>query len=179
MRPLPVIALGLLVVGGSSQRGGVDLLVDPVGWVLVLVGLAALPAGPARRLTLALATLAALVSVPTVWPSVRDAAADADPALGWALSLPQAGFGVALAHLLAAAAAADGDASGARHWRTLRAVLVVVLVLPAVVLGADLDGAVPAAAGIAALGLVWTFVLLLAHRNRRWARSAREAATEQ
>jgi len=90
MLPLKAIALGLVIVGLRAAVGGYDLVADPLGWVLVLVGLARLPEDlPRRGLALGAATLALLTAAALWFPALRDPVADADPALGWATSLPQ------------------------------------------------------------------------------------------
>lgn len=173
MKPLQAIALGLAIVGLRADLGGYDLLADPLGWLLVLVGLAQLPEDlPRRGLALGTATLAALIAVALWFPQVRDALADADPALGWAASLPQLAALAVIALALSRTADRAGD-SGPGGWLLTAALLVVVTaVLPVVVFGGGLDALEAPAYAAAALALLLLVGLLLAYSGRAWARPA-------
>ena len=89
MRSLATAALGLVVVLVHAEAGGFDLLPDPLGWLLVLLGLHDLRGHPRHRRLAGLAWLALAVSVVLWWPGVVDDLYDADPALVWAVTLPQ------------------------------------------------------------------------------------------
>ena len=52
MRPLQSIAIGLVIIALRAEFGGYDALVDPVGWLLVLLGVRTLPVEPERRKSL-------------------------------------------------------------------------------------------------------------------------------
>lgn len=170
MRPLQSIAAGLLIVALNAILEGYDLLPDPLGWVLVLHGTVGLPDDLVRRgVVRALAVLALLVSVPLWFPVVADELADLDPAIGWALTLPQVAFLVVLADSLGRAAGDAGD-TRARAWcRTLSVVFVAVGVLPVLIFGAGLDDLVVPAATIAVLALVALTWLLFSWSARPWA----------
>ena len=114
MKPLQSIAMGMVVIALIAPvGGGFDLLANPLGWVLVLLGVRALPADlPWRSALLGVAALAGLVSLPLWVPDVVEALDDADEALAWAVNLPQFGCYALLSFVLAGAAAAAGRASG-------------------------------------------------------------------
>src|SRR5262245_26786738 len=101
MRPLQSIAMGLVIIALHTEFGGYDALPDPVGWVLVVLGVLGLPADLERRSTLlAVAALAGVVSIPLWIPGVSEAVADVDESLLWAANLPQLAFVGLLCHVL-------------------------------------------------------------------------------
>jgi hypothetical protein len=170
MRPLQSLAMGLVVIGLNAQlAGGYDALPDPLGWVLVLAGVAGLgPNLEHRAALLGLATLASLVSVPLWLPEVDERLYDLHPSLAWAANLPQLGFAILLCHTLAAAAAEGDDVRAAAWLRTAMTVFVVVAALPVLVFGGGLDALeVPSyvAATLALVLLVW---LLFSYASRPW-----------
>lgn len=173
MLPLQSIAMGLLVVALSAPvGGGYDVLADPLGWVLVLLGVRALPEG--RGLLAALGGIALVVATALWFPAVREPLVGGDPALTWGVNLPQAAFTAALLWTLRAGARAGGDVR-ARNWLTTALAAVVVTALaPAVVFGggqgdtAALAGATYVAAGFA---IVLVIVLLFAYAKRDWVTS--------
>ncbi|HSP60962.1 MAG TPA: hypothetical protein VLO09_07865, partial [Ornithinimicrobium sp.] len=113
MRPLQSIAMGLVVIV-LDTLGRVDALPDPLGWVLVLLGVRGLPRDlPHRRPLLVLALLAGTVSVPLWMPGLADRLYDTHPSLLWAANLPQLGFAGVLCLGLAKRAAAAGDTPAA------------------------------------------------------------------
>lgn len=174
MTPLQRIALGLVVVFGSATWPADphpawqtwDVLADPVGWVLVVLGLVPLRRlHPSFRLPLALAVLAGIASVPLWFPQLR---MHLDASGSWAASLPQVACCLFLSRAIAAVGAAQEPADrylvgrfGLLGWAFL-----VVGVLPAVVLGGNLDsmrGATLAFSMLADVALVWH--LFAAHRR--------------
>jgi hypothetical protein len=170
VKPLQSVAMGLLVVGLTASFGGYDALPDPLGWVLVLVGVLRLPAGSARRPVLvALAALAGVVAVPLWFPSVAGSLEDAEASLAWALTLPQLAFTGLLCHVLAARAAAAGDQPAARRLRLAMTLVAVVAALPVLVLGADVEALATPAAVLAVGTLVLVVWQLFALSGRPWA----------
>ena len=170
MRPFHAVSLGLLLILLTVVAGGVDLLADPVGWALVLVGVRSLPpAYPLRTPLQYAAGLALLVSVPLVVPGVRDSLLDAGPALGWAVSLPTFLVLGLLAHAVATAASAEGDGSRATTYRVVEVGAVLVALLPVVVFGAGVDVLGPPAALLVVLVPVVLLVSLFLHSDRTWA----------
>ncbi len=139
MKPLQSVAMGLVVVVLSARFHGYDALADPVGWLLVLVGVRAFPAGiEHRRNLLRLASLAGLVAVVVWFPVVTEDLYDADASLGWVVNLPQLFFSALLCHVLAHRAEAAGDTRAARWLGITRTAVVVVGLLPVLVFGAGL-----------------------------------------
>jgi len=172
--PLQSIAMGLLVVALSAPAGGYDVLADPVGWVLVLLGVARLPGG--RGLLLTLGGLALAVAAVLWFPTVREPLVGGDPALTWGVNLPQAAFTVALLWTLRAEARAGDDRRAANWLRTALVLVVVTALAPAVVFGGGQgDTASLAAATYVAAGftIVLVIVLLFVYAKRDWIRTAR------
>jgi hypothetical protein len=168
VKPVQAVAMGLVIVLVGAPVNGFDLLADPLGWLLVLVGLAATP--PARRVGLqALATLSLAVSAVVWFPAARDALNVTDPALAWAAGLPELLTVILLAQTLAQAARAAGD-QPARSWlQTSRTLLIGVAVLPAVVLGGGFDSLDTALGVAGSLALLLLIVLLFRYAARPWA----------
>jgi len=160
--------MGFVVVLLTARAGAYDLLADPLGWVLVLVGLRALPPGvehqPALR---ALALAALVVSVLTWVPAVLDRVDD--DSLRWAASLPQLGFVALLAHALMTAAGATGDRRSARWWSGVRTLVLVVAVLPVLVLGGHVSALRDLTGALTVIAPVVVIALLFAHGSRPWA----------
>ncbi len=169
MKPLQSIAMGLVIIVLSARFQGYDALPDPVGWLLVLLGVRALPTDLAHRSQLlALAALAGVVAAVVWFPVVTEHLYDADASLGWAANLPQLLFSALLCHVLAARAAAASDVKAARWLAMTRTALVVVGLLPVLVFGAGLESLEVTsylAAGVVALLLIW---LLFAYASRPW-----------
>ena len=140
MRSLQTVAMGLVIVFLDVGSDGWDWVADPVGWILVLVGLAPLKErlrGYAALVVVAWACLA--VSVLTLPPDSIDSIM---PTLGWLFSLPT----IAFAALLCGSLAAATDGSRSVWFRSLGGFFVIVAVLPAVVYLVGLDWlTVPAA----------------------------------
>ncbi len=133
--------MGLVIVLLTATIHGYDVLADPFGWLLVLVGLAGLPVRQQDTLR-TLAVLRLLVSVVVWFPGARDALNVTDDSLAWAASIPRSSTVIVLAQALAQAAGSAGDADARRWLQTARTLFVVVLVLPPVVLGGGLDSLV-------------------------------------
>ena len=171
MRPLQSIAMGLVIVGlRANLIGEYDALPDPLGWVLVILGVHGLPAElPRRDTVVTLAWLAGLVSVPLWFPGVSDAAFATHPSLAWALTLPQLGFAAVLCHSLAASAAEAEDHKSASWLRLAMTGFVVAAVLPVIVFGAgagSLELTADVGAAVILLALIW---LLFSYSTRPWA----------
>jgi hypothetical protein len=170
MRPLQSIAMGLVIVALRAPLvGEYDALPDPLGWVLVILGVRGLPAClPRRDTVVALAWLAAVVSVPLWFPGVSDAAFAIHPSLAWALTLPQLAFAAVLCHSLAAGAVAAEDPRSASWLRLAMAGFIVAAVLPVIVFGAgvgSLELTADVAAALVLLALIW---LLFSYSGRPW-----------
>ena len=169
MKPLQSAAMGFIFIALYALFNGYDAYADPVGWVLVLLGVRRLPADtPLRFATLYAGGLALAVSVPLWFRAPRAALADVDPSLAWAADLPAFACAALLCHGLARAATQADDLRMARRLATVRTVLVIVAVVPVLVFGAGLEQlAAPAsaAAQLAYLALIW---LLFSSSGRAW-----------
>jgi hypothetical protein len=173
MRPLQSIAMGLVIIGLHAEFAGYDALADPVGWLLILLGVRGLPADLERkRPLLAAAALAGVVSIPLWIPGVADAIEDVDESLLWAVNLPQLAFVALLCHLLAGRAAEAADPRAAAWLRVLVTWSVVAALLPVLVFGGGIDALeLPAyvAATLLLLALIWQ---LFSWSSRPWAGAA-------
>ena len=174
VKPLQAVAMGLVIVLLGVTVAGYDLLADPIGWLLVLVGLATLPA-PGRGALQALATLSLLVSAVVWFPAAREALNVTDLALAWAAGLPELVTLVLLAHRLARVAGDAGD-QPARTWlQTARTLLIVVALLPAVVLGGGFETLDAALGIVGSLVLLLLIVVLFRYTGRPWAQPASDS----
>ena len=168
MRPLQSIAMGLLVVALTASFHGYDALPDPVGWVLVLLGLRGLGL-PQRGALLTLTAIALAVSCVLWVPHVADRIDAVDPSLTWAANLPQLGTTAYLAHSLAGSAWLSGDRSARRWLLTDRTLLVLAVLAPVVVFGGGVEALAGPAYALAALALLLLVWLLFAYSGRPWA----------
>ena len=178
MKPLQAVGCGLLLIFLNVVVGGVDLLPDPVGWALVLLGVVGLrPRMSTGTPVLAAAITAAAVSVPLWLPGVAESVSEADPALGWALSLPQVVFAVLFFHALQQLAKAAGNHDAAGWLQICWVGAAIVAVLPAVLLPLGIGAPLLALAAVFALLVGLLQVLLsFAYADRAWARSAKARA---
>jgi hypothetical protein len=171
VKPLQAVAMGLVIVLLTVPVHRYDVLADPFGWLLVLVGLASLPV-PQRGTLRRLGVISLVVSA-VVWvPAVRDALNVTDLALAWAAGLPELATVIVLAHALAQAAWGAGDSRARRWLLTARTLLVVTALLPAVVLGGGFDSWDSALGVVGSLSLLLLIVLLFRYSARPWARPA-------
>ncbi|WP_167736807.1 hypothetical protein [Nocardioides sp. 1609] len=179
MKPLQSIAMGVVVLLLVAAVEGHDLLADPLGWVLVLVGVRALPGDfPLRTALLRLGVAAALVSLPLWVPGVVAVLDDADEALAWAVDLPRLTWYAVLCAALVRAADTAGDLVARAWWRTALAGSVLVIVLPVLVLGAGLDALTDVAGVVVALVPVVVVGLLFWCAGRAWAAGPSTPVTE-
>ena len=127
MRPLQWIGLGLVLVVLDASVGdpGLDLVPDPLGWVLVLLGVRRLPARVGHQpLLRAVAAVAGLVSLALWLPPLAGQVRVLDESLRWVLDLPTPGFVLLLALALApppehrTTTARPGPGGG--RWRSAR-----------------------------------------------------------
>jgi len=181
MKPLHAVALGLVVIAVYSKAGEFDLLPDPLGWLLVLLGLKVLVGRvdlPYRGVLWALGLLALAASAVLTVPSVRDWFEDAEPALGWAVDVPALGFCALLCHALFAGARAAKEV-GASAWLQWTAIgFVLSIAAPVVVIGGDVDGLRGPAELVTGLSQISLFVLCLVYGGRAWAGAPEEAPAD-
>ncbi len=169
MRTLQSIAMGFVIIALYARVGDVDLLADPLGWVLVLVGACRLPASVSTRPLLYVGALALVVSVPITVPAVLDALAREDASLSWAADLPSFAFTALLLHQLGLAATTARDRGAATVLRLLVTATLVVAALPVLVFGAGWAAlGEPAGAAAELLRLV-VIVTLFVYARRAWA----------
>jgi hypothetical protein len=171
VRPLQWIGLGLVLVVLSASAGdpGYDLVPDPVGWLLVLLGVRRLPERIGHRpLLQGLAAVAGVVSAVLWVPSLASRAFGLEESLRWVLDLPTPGFVLVLGLALGAAAGQGQDAPARAWWRVVTVGALATALLPPVVYGARADGLAPLAVAVAVGTLVASVVLCFAHAARPW-----------
>jgi uncharacterized membrane protein len=180
VRPLQSIGLGLVLVVLDASAGdpALDLVPDPVGWVLVLLGVRRLPAHVGhQRLLQGAATVAGLVSLALWIPPLAGQVRGLDESMRWVLDLATPGFVLLLAVALSRA---TGDDRPARTWWQAVAVGgALTMLLPPVVYGAGAVGLALPAVVVAVGTLVAAAVLCFTHAARPWAHDAvaRDRAT--
>ncbi len=178
MRPLQSIGLGLVLVVLDATVGdpGLDLVPDPLGWVLVLLGVRRLPAHVGHhRLLQGVAAVAGLVSLLLWLPPLAAQVRGLDESLRWVLDLPTPGFVLLLALALRAATgcSTDGDTDGDRParngWQAVALGAVLTMLLPPVVYGAGVPALALPAVAVAIGTLVAAIALCFVHAARPWA----------
>jgi hypothetical protein len=170
MRPLQSIAMGLLVVSLNASFSGYDALANPIGWVLVLLGVRGLPADVERKNGLLWAAgLAGLASVPLWFPDLVEALNDRDASLSWAANLPQLAFVILLMHTLARRAVAHADPGAGSWMRTVLVGLVLGAVLPVIAFASGSDGIAVLSVLVVTLAMLTMIVLLFRYAARPWA----------
>lgn len=171
MKPLHWIGVGLLVVGVHASVNGYDLLVDPLGWLLALIGVRRLAAS--RDLPLAgglsvMGVVALLCSIPLWWPSTLHRLDHGDPALLWGVGLAELVFQLLLCRALALLARAARD-DGVQLWMVVcQAGLVLGIGAPVAYFAAHQEWL----NGVAALGQVvqlLVIILCFVYAGRPWA----------
>jgi hypothetical protein len=160
--------MGLVVVV-LDTLGGYDLLPDPVGWLLVLWGVAGLPAAE-RGAPRAAAVVAGLVAVAVYPPAVHDRLADAEPALRWALDLPDLVFVLLLARALQRLARGT-DPRTAGRMRGIATASAVLAVAPVVLFAGGAEDLLPWATLAVQLLWLWLVWNLFAVHGRDWLRA--------
>lgn len=176
MKPLQPIGLGVVWLVLATPQESVDWFADPVGWLLVLLGMRGLRSVPGLdryRPTLWIVALVALAVSVAVWmPAGADWLSDAEPAVGWAADLPRFGFFAVLCHALIPAARESDDPrriTAAGWLRTAEIGLVAVMLAPVLVFGAGWD-ALEGWTGLAAQVLMLLLmVLCFVYASRPWA----------
>lgn len=177
MRPLLWIGFGLLIVGVHATVGRYDVLADPVGWVLALVGVRRLAAAKELPLTDALTVagvLALLCSIPLWWPTTLERLDRGDPALLWGVGLAELVFQLLLCRGLSTLAQDSGD-TGADLWlKICQLGLLAGIVAPVAYFAAHQSWL----NGVAAFGQIVQLVIIIlcfVLAARPWASTPREA----
>lgn len=167
--------MGLLLVVLDAPVGsaGLDVFANPVGWLLVVIGVRGLPERIGHRsLLLGLAVVAGLVSAALWVPGPVAALQDVDASLLWVLDLPPAAFVLVLALALGAAADRADDGAARGWWRLVLAGTVLTVLLPPVVYGGGVDALALVAVAVAVATLLACVVLCFAHSARPWVHDA-------
>lgn len=174
--PLQRIAMGLVLIFGSAQFPAephpawehYDALPDPIGWVLVLLGVRALARSrPHFDVVGWPAWTAAAVSVPLWFPQLTHRLSDPG---SWALSLPQLVFCFLLARSIAEQAEAQrpADTYVSKRFGLLMWAFAVAAVLPPIAIGggvAALDTTTVAVNYV--IDIAFVYYLFRVHR-REW-----------
>jgi len=169
VKPLHWIGMGLVIVMLSVNVGGFDLLANWVGWGLVIHALTRLPdTVGSRPVLLGLAGAAGLVDLALWFPAVRGPVVDIDPALSWALTLPQVLFCLLLSWRLSEVTTEPGTRG---LLRVTAGLFAVVALLPTVVLGAEVPALAAPAYVLAGFALLVLVIQLFAYGGRDWARA--------
>lgn len=126
MKELQTVALGLIVV--FVDVGSPDWIADPLGWLLVLVGIAAAREHITDYGYLSLTAWVCLLLSVVTWPP--ESVPHLDSTLGWLFSLPTLAFCFMLADSLTDVTTPDL----AGRFRAICWAYAVVMVLPLVVL---------------------------------------------
>lgn len=184
MTALQTVVMGLVIVFLDVPPDGFDWVADPFGWLLVILGLAALKGAVPNHVGLTITAWVCLAFSIVSWP--EGSPATLTPTIGWLFSIPT----LAWCFLIADAVA---DATGGRLrlvMLTLRNAFAVVTPLPGLVYLAGLDWlSVPAEVLILAANVLLVVALWAASsqpglaeedsgRNRAARRANREARRE-
>ena len=173
MKPLYWVAIGLLLVLMEARTdAGWDIYPNPLGWLLVLLGLRALirelPDMPLQLTLWYLGGLALLISCALVAPSAEDWLEDAEDAVVWASDLPALAFQAALAHVVAGQALLAGKRSSSLWWRITSIALLIGIVGSMLYLAADFTW-LKGVGEIGYIGALLFIALCLIHGGRKWA----------
>lgn len=174
MKPLQAIGLGLVLLAlgpANAAPGTFDPLPDPVGWLLVLVGLHGLSGAldPRRVPVLRfLGVLALGFSIALVVPAVARWL-ETDPSLGWAADVPRFAFFALLCHELSQAAFRARHTAGASTFSIAGLALLFVLAAPPLAFGAGWTAVGPAGEVAAQVVQIALVVLCFVFAGRPWA----------
>jgi len=183
MSPLQKIAMGLVIVLVPANFPHdphpawrfYDALPDPVGWVLVLLGITALRPHLDVDVVRWLGWVAFAVSVPLWFPQVNHLLVpeynhSIEVSFQWFLSLPQTVFSLALARTIGREAELQQprDRFVAGRYGVLTWAFGALVVLPVVAYGGGVESLEsPALIGIGLVNVVFVYYLFRVHR-REW-----------
>lgn len=171
--------MGYVIIALFARQGGYDLLADPLGWVLVLVGVRQLPDPIPRGALLYVGSLALVVSIPLWVPAILDAVAREDESLAWAADLPALCFAGLLFHQLGQAAQRAGERTAMTVLQGLVTLTAVVAVLPVLVFGAGWEALGDLAGGSGQLLNLACVVVLFTYSGHAWAGTPAGTTTSQ
>lgn len=167
------MGLVLVVLNAPVGNPGLDLIPDPVGWILVLVGVVQLPERLAHRTLLkVLASLALVVSALLWVPDLARELLSLQESFRWVLDLPTPLFVVLLALSVGAAAERGADARARTWWRVVLVGSALTILLPPVVYAAQAAALAVVAVALAIGTLITCLVLCFAHSARPWIHDA-------
>jgi hypothetical protein len=167
------MGLVLVVLNAPVGDPGLDLIPDPVGWVLVLVGVRRLPERLAHRTAMTVLAALALVVSALLWvPDVARELLSLEESFLWVLDLPTPLFVLVLALAVGAAADRGGDATARTWWRVVLVGTVLTILLPPVVYAAQAVALAVVVVALAIATLVTCLVLCFAHSARPWVHEA-------
>lgn len=181
MKPLQAVALGLLLLAlgpADADPGVFDPLPDPLGWVLVLIGLYGLGRSldDVRLGVLRFLGVAALaMSVALVVPAV-DRWFAGDPSLGWSADIARFAFFALLCHELSQSALRARHTLGASTFSMCALTLIFVLAAPPLAFGAGWTAVGSAGETAAQIVQVVLVILCFAFAGRTWAGAPPEEA---
>ncbi len=176
MSPLQKIAMGMVIVIGSAlfppnpspSWAQYDALPDPIGWLLVVLGMVALAKADDTFVTSRwLAIVAGAVSVPMWIPQLHH---HLDASGEWFASLPQIVFCLVLSREIGLLGARQKPPDGyvAKRFGLLVWGFAVIGVLPVLTLGGGLTGLENTTLLVSTLvNVVFVYVLFRVHR-REW-----------
>ena len=181
MTPLQKIAMGLVIVlipanfpaNPEPEWAFYDALPDPVGWLLVLLGLRALGRGSSLRLGLVtgLAITAFVISIPLWFPQINHLLVpaynpDLDVSGQWFLSLPQNLFGFALAREISRAGQEADDGYLSTRFGLLGWAFAALVVLPVIAYGGGVTALqTPTLVLIGVVSIAFIYYLFASHRR--------------
>ena len=174
MKPLQAIALGLVLLAlgpTDADPGTFDPLPDPLGWVLVLIGLYGVGGSLEHRRVPVLRVLGVLalgLSIALVVPDVARWFAD-DPSLGWSADVPRFAFFALLCHELSQSALRAKHTAGASTFSISGLVLLFVLAAPPLAFGAGWEAVGPAGEVAAQVVQIALVVLCFVFAGQEWA----------
>jgi hypothetical protein len=183
MSPLQRIAMGLVIVLVPANFPHdphpawefYDALPDPIGWLLVIVGVRALREHLDVDVVSWLAWVAFAVSVPLWFPQLNHLLVpeyndSIDVSFQWFLFLPQTAFSVALARTVGRSAEQQvpRDRFVAGRYGVLTWAFLALIVLPTIAYGAGVEALEqPTLIGIGLVNAVFVYYLFRVHR-REW-----------
>ncbi len=176
MSPLQKIAMGMIFVVGYApfppdpepSWRSYDGLADPVGWILVIAGMQALcRVASGFEYARWAAWVAGALSIPLWFPQLTH---ELNASGSWALSMPQTVFCLLLVKGIAEGAAVEepGERYIPKRFGLLMWAFAVLIVLPPIAIGGDLQALDDTAVAFAfVVNVAFIYYVFRVHR-RRW-----------